>query len=62
MNIPKQAQPISRQITTTSYAQRAGVSASGIPCTLCCTACSVVPWPASIACKLACKIIPGCSC
>jgi hypothetical protein len=60
MKLPTQAQPVMRS-TSPAHAV-ANVMPSGIECTLCCGACNIVPWPASIACKLACRAISGCSC
>jgi hypothetical protein len=59
MKLPIQAQPIMRNVST--YAFAGTVEASGIGCDISCTACSVMPWPASIACKLAAKAA-GCDC
>ncbi|NCR64946.1 MAG: hypothetical protein GPJ26_24050 [Microcystis aeruginosa LG11-05] len=54
MNLPIQSQPVMRNVSTAA-------EASGVGCDIACTACSVLPFPASIACKLAAKAA-GCDC
>lgn len=62
MNLPKQSLPVRRSVSTAGRS-RAAVTASDIPCTACCTACSLLPWPASAICKKGCEAaIPGCRC
>ncbi|MCA2699903.1 MAG: hypothetical protein IM500_05470 [Microcystis sp. M179S2] len=48
-----------RNVSTAAFS--GGVEASGVGCDIACNACSVLPYPASIACKLAAKVA-GCDC
>ena len=59
MNLPIQSQPVMRNVSTAAFT--GGMETSGVGCTITCTACSVLPFPASTACKLAAKAA-GCSC
>jgi hypothetical protein len=59
MNIPIQSQPVMRNVSTAAFIS--GMEASSVGCDVACTACSVLPFPASIACKLAARAA-GCSC
>jgi hypothetical protein len=43
-------------------AYRGAVSASDVPCTVCCAAANALPWPVNIGAKAACGLIPGCGC
>ena len=51
MRIPMQSKPVRSQLSSNAN----GVNASDAACTACKIACSLVPWPASIACNAACN-------
>ncbi|NCR18739.1 MAG: hypothetical protein GPJ22_16400 [Microcystis aeruginosa LL13-03] len=59
MNLPIQSQPVMRNVSPAAFS--GGMEASSLPCTIACTACSVAPFPANIACKLAANAA-GCDC
>ena len=59
MNLPIPSQPVMRNVSPAAFS--GGMEASGVGCDIACTACSVLPFPASIACKLAAKAA-GCDC
>jgi hypothetical protein len=62
MLTPKQALPVQR---TPSFEKKSVVSAvqpSDVACTVCCTGCSLLPFPANAICKAGCGLISGCSC
>ena len=50
--MPKQAAPVS---TSVGFMVEAGVSESGIACTICKTGCSLLPGLAKTACEVACN-------
>ena len=59
MNLPIQSQPVIRNVSTAAFS--GGMETSSTACDITCTACSVLPFYASIPCKLAAKAA-GCNC
>ncbi len=57
MKLPKQSKPVLRASRGRSPAVASGgISPSDpVKCAICMTACEVVPWPLSIACRVACN-------
>jgi len=57
MKVPKQSKPVIRGARSRSPIPAQGGIAPSDPigCGICLAACSALPWPASIACRLACN-------
>jgi len=60
MNLPNLSQPVQRS-GNAKFASN-GINPSDAKCTACCIAAGLLPWPASVAARKACELIPGCSC
>ena len=59
MNLPIQAQPVMRNVSTAAFT--GGMETSGVGCTITCTVCNALSGIAKTACDLAAKAA-GCEC
>ena len=53
MQLPHQSPPVARRVSRAAVLEK-GIASSNIACDACHAACGALPWPASIACTLAC--------